>query len=166
MTAYRQRLTLAERKAVEKAQLGLCACGCSDPLDSGPIEEEHSIPIWLDGDPKPDALMLVECHKIKTAREAGRRAKVKRITGQTRSQWTGTNRHKGRLGERCDSPNQAARHAVADASSVVNSPTKGKRRTRKSRVAPAMHRSPKRRWPSRKLSYRLFDGTPVRGGAR
>ena len=113
----RRRLTPREREALWQGQGGLCSCGCARPLGSGPFDGEHSIPVWLNGDPKPDALMLVECHKFKTAREAGQRAKVKRITGQTRSQWTGTNRHK-------------------------------------------------KRWPKRSMSYRLFDGTPVRGGAR
>ena len=158
----RQRLTPRERKAMYRAQDGKCACGeCGGlSLDSGPVHEEHSWAICLGGPAKPDRLVLAICHKAKTADDKRRKAKLDRFTGKTRSQWTKTNRHRGRLGERCDSPTQAAHHAAADASSVVEPPIeKGKRRARKSRVAPAMHRSPKRSFPK---SHRKIPSRPMR----
>lgn len=55
------------------------------------LEVDHEFPLWLVDREAPDArrywgldnlaLRCVDCHKAKTAREAGERAKIKRLTG-------------------------------------------------------------------------------------
>ena len=82
---------------MEKAQDYRCACGCGQPLSSGPVEEEHYRPVAFNGQAKPDALWLKDCHLGKTAKDRKAIAKAKRIAGETRSQWNGTNRGRGRI---------------------------------------------------------------------
>lgn len=82
----RQRLTADETAALLKMQGGFC---CVPGCDSrGPFEGEHSTPnAFKPG--KPDQLMCIPCHKIKTREDKAKIAKVKRIrrrieTGRSR----------------------------------------------------------------------------------
>lgn len=93
----RQHLTPKERAALYEAQNGLCSCGCGDPLKGGLYHEEHTIALCLNGQSKPDALMLLDCHKRKTKRDVSRLAKLRRLCGLTKSQWHKTHPGKGKL---------------------------------------------------------------------
>lgn len=79
----RMRLTPKEVAELALKQNGYCACGCDQKLIPGQIEQEHTIPISLGGQSKPDALWLRDCHKNKTAKDRKNIAKVDRLTGKT-----------------------------------------------------------------------------------
>lgn len=76
-------LTRREYDALLDAQGGKCCVrGCSASAD---LIAEHSTPNALRPG-KPDQLMCVPCHKVKTLKDVKAIAKVKRLNGQTMSQ--------------------------------------------------------------------------------
>lgn len=79
MIIKRMFLTPAEKTALVEKQNGLCSW-CDQPLGlGGPTEFDHTIPVALGNDKKPDCAMHAACHLIKTARfDAKRIAKAKR----------------------------------------------------------------------------------------
>jgi len=77
-------LTQREYDALLEAQGGeCCVTGCN--AAEGLIAE-HSTPNALKPG-KPDQLMCVPCHKVKTRRDVKAIAKVKRLNGKTMSQY-------------------------------------------------------------------------------
>jgi 4-hydroxy-3-methylbut-2-en-1-yl diphosphate synthase IspG/GcpE len=61
-----------------------CVKGCTS---DGPFEAEHSTPVaFVSG--KPDQIMCVKHHKQKTRRDKREIARAKRLSGETRSQWS------------------------------------------------------------------------------
>ena len=78
MTAKRTRLSKFEFAVIFREQNGLCKCGCGLSLEGGQIDEEHTRPIGLLGDPKPDSLWRRECHKRKTKDDIARISKAER----------------------------------------------------------------------------------------
>jgi hypothetical protein len=51
---------------MRKSQRGVCACGCGRALD-GAIIAEHSVPVALGNEAKPDCLLRADCAAVKTA---------------------------------------------------------------------------------------------------
>ena len=78
----RQRLSKYEFAEMFLAQNGRCACGCGERLERGKVDEEHSKPVALGGDAKPDSLWRRDCHKAKTRGDVKVIAKVERIAGR------------------------------------------------------------------------------------
>lgn len=79
-------LTDRQWREMFEAQGGkCCVAGCES---EGPFEAEHSTPNAFETG-KPDQLMCVPCHKIKTRRDRKAIAKANRISGKTKSQWNG-----------------------------------------------------------------------------
>jgi hypothetical protein len=77
-------LTRREYEALLKAQGGVCCVsGCGNGED---LIAEHSTPNALFPG-KPDQLMCKACHKGKTKRDLKAIAKVKRLKGQSMSQY-------------------------------------------------------------------------------
>lgn len=77
-------LTRREYDALLNAQGGRCCVkGCSARMD---LIAEHSTPNALKPG-KPDQLMCVPCHRVKTLKDVKAIAKVKRLNGQTMSQY-------------------------------------------------------------------------------
>ncbi len=77
-------LTQREYDALLQTQGGRCCvrgCGATEGLIA-----EHSTPNALKPG-KPDQLMCVPCHKVKTLRDVKAIAKVKRFNGKTMSQY-------------------------------------------------------------------------------
>lgn len=77
-------LTQREYDALLQTQGGRCCvrgCGATEGLIA-----EHSTPNALKPG-KPDQLMCVPCHKVKTLRDVKAIAKVKRLNGKTMSQY-------------------------------------------------------------------------------
>jgi len=83
----RRYLTASELHAMLQRQHGLCAS--PDCMSEGPFEADHFACVALGNASKPDQLLCVPCHRAKTKRDIKAIAKVRRITGQTRSQWNG-----------------------------------------------------------------------------
>lgn len=79
----RQRLTKFEYAVLFLKQNGKCGCGCGERLEAGKVDEEHSIPVALLGEAKPDSLWRRDCHKKKTAGDVKRIAKAERQAGRT-----------------------------------------------------------------------------------
>lgn len=79
----RTRLTKYEYACLFLEQDGRCGCGCGERLEAGNIDEEHSRPVALLGEAKPDSLWRRECHKAKTKGDVKRIAKAKRQGGET-----------------------------------------------------------------------------------
>lgn len=63
MKAKRASLTPREKKAMLIAQAGKCARGCGR---GGPFIAEHTVPVALGNDQKPDCLLCVPCALLKT----------------------------------------------------------------------------------------------------
>lgn len=82
----RQRLTKFEFASLFLAQHGKCGCGCGRKLVAGQIDEEHSRPVALLGDPKPDSLWLRECHREKSKLDMPRIVKARHQAGGKGSQ--------------------------------------------------------------------------------
>jgi hypothetical protein len=77
-------LTRREYDALLKRQgYKCCVAGCEE---SKGLIGEHSIPNAFKAG-KPDQLMCVACHKVKTLRDVKAIAKVKRLNGKTMSQY-------------------------------------------------------------------------------
>lgn len=77
-------LTRREYNALLDAQGGKCCVkGCRAKTD---LIAEHSTPNALKPG-KPDQLMCAPCHKVKTLKDVKAIAKVKRLNGQTMSQY-------------------------------------------------------------------------------
>lgn len=77
-------LTQREYEAMLKRQGGVCCVkGCTR---SQGLIAEHSTPNALKPG-KPDQLMCVPCHKVKTLKDVKAIAKVKRLNGKTMSQY-------------------------------------------------------------------------------
>lgn len=77
-------LTPREYDRLLEQQNGMCCvprCG-----NSGDLIAEHSTPNALRPG-KPDQLMCVACHKVKTLRDVKAIAKAKRLNGETMSQY-------------------------------------------------------------------------------
>lgn len=85
----RRYLSASELRDLLEKQAGLCAHCFSE----GPFEADHSTPHAWDNK-KPDQLLCVPCHRIKTKRDIKAIAKVNRITGKTSSQWNGDRKSK------------------------------------------------------------------------
>lgn len=79
------RLYLTQREYDEllERQHGKCCVPTCE--ETGGLIAEHSTPNALKPG-KPDQLMCVPCHKVKTLRDVKAIAKVKRLNGQTMSQ--------------------------------------------------------------------------------
>lgn len=76
-------LTQREHDALLEAQGGkCCSAGCEETEG---LIAEHSTPNALRPG-KPDQLMCVACHKVKTLRDVKAIAKAKRLSGETMSQ--------------------------------------------------------------------------------
>lgn len=80
----RRRMTPARKRHIHGLAGGRCGCGCGDPVPvSGPgVEYEHETPVWEGGaDEWPNLRPWTpEHHKPKTARDASRRGKTKRMS--------------------------------------------------------------------------------------
>ncbi|MDX2275644.1 MAG: hypothetical protein NW206_09365 [Hyphomonadaceae bacterium] len=77
-------LTAREYEALLKKQNGACCVGDCEETEG--LIGEHSTPnTWRRA--KPDQLMCRSCHKIKTLRDIKNIWKVKRLNGQTLSQY-------------------------------------------------------------------------------
>ncbi len=77
-------LTQKEWAALLEAQGGVCCVkGCS--VTEG-LQGEHSTPNAIRAG-KPDQLMCVPCHKIKTRKDRKEIAKADRLSGKTLSQY-------------------------------------------------------------------------------
>lgn len=80
----RAYLTKKEWASLLFAQGGKCCVfGCES---EGPFQGEHSTPNALHPG-KPDQLMCVPCHRIKTKSDVAAIAKTKRLNGTTLSQY-------------------------------------------------------------------------------
>lgn len=82
----RARLTKKEFAAMWLSQEGRCGCGCGERLVKGEVDAEHSIPVALLGEAKPDSLWRRDCHKMKTKGDVRRIAKAERQGGR-KGQW-------------------------------------------------------------------------------
>lgn len=75
----RQYLTKREKLGILDSQAWYCICGCRRQIwPVHRVEWEHTLPIGLCGQGKPDAAMLYLCHKIKTREDRQRMAKADR----------------------------------------------------------------------------------------
>lgn len=98
MSAGRKYASASDLRAMLERQHGLCAT--PDCMSEGPFEADHStVNAWQPG--KPDQLLCVPCHALKTKRDIKAIAKVKRLNGTTSSQYSrrekaGGSRIKGR----------------------------------------------------------------------
>ena len=83
MTERRRYLTGKEKWAVRLRQKNTCACGCSEQLDGG-VHYDHIRGLWDEGTNDLDNFQALKPghHAKKTAKEATRRAKIKRIHAQ------------------------------------------------------------------------------------
>lgn len=80
----RAYLTKREWSALLEQQNGkCCVAGCES---EGPFHGEHSSPAALTGG-KPDQLMCIPCHRVKTKRDVREIARAKRLSGETLSQY-------------------------------------------------------------------------------
>ena len=95
----RQRLTKFEYATLFLAQKGLCGCGCRQRLEAGKVDEEHSRPVGLLGDPKPDSLWRRDCHRRKTKEDIARIAKANAQGGRT-GQWARRKKNGSKLKSR------------------------------------------------------------------
>ena len=81
--AHRKRFHPRTYADIVERQGGICACGCGEELGTDPrsIHYDHQVPLWNGGEDKPENLQALKPkhHLIKTGREAGDRAKMKRI---------------------------------------------------------------------------------------
>ncbi len=82
----RKPLTKGEYAFLAVFQGGLCGCGCGRPLDfltPHAIRDEHLYSLALGGtnELKNRSLYIAGCTKLKDALDAGRRAKVRSLTG-------------------------------------------------------------------------------------
>lgn len=81
----RRYLTANDMHAMLQRQGGVCAA--PECMSEGPFEGDHSTPhVW--DDKKPDQLLCVPCHALKTKRDIKAIAKVKRLNGTTSSQYS------------------------------------------------------------------------------
>lgn len=71
----RAYLTKQERAAMALAQNGLCGCGCGAPLSAQTIAE-HTTPVALGNEAKPDALYNKTCADAKTNGFLGDKHKI------------------------------------------------------------------------------------------
>ncbi len=81
-----KRMYLTQREydaLLEKQGFKCCVKGCEATDD---LIGEHSTPNAFKAG-KPDQLMCTACHKVKTRRDMKAIAKVKRLKGQTSSQY-------------------------------------------------------------------------------
>ena len=80
----RAYLTRAEWAALLQKQNGKCCVeGCES---AGPFHGEHTVANYFVGG-KPDALMCVPCHKVKTRRDKAEIGRTKRLNGESSSQY-------------------------------------------------------------------------------
>lgn len=75
----RRSMTKARRLRIYLRCNGRCVCGAKVPMEGTVID--HPITLWMGGPDEDDQLVYLcgPCDKIKTAKDAGDRAKVKRI---------------------------------------------------------------------------------------
>ena len=75
----RGAMTKARRLRIYLRCNGRCVCGVKVPMENTVID--HPITLWMGGPDEDDQLVYLcgPCDKIKTAKDAGDRAKVKRI---------------------------------------------------------------------------------------
>lgn len=74
----RRYLTDCERFDMLAYQNGRCAV-CNDDLAPGQYEFDHSVPVALGNDAKPDQAICVPCHRAKTKRDVAGIAKARRL---------------------------------------------------------------------------------------
>ncbi len=90
-------LTAREYEALLKKQNG--ACCVDDCEETEGLIGEHSTPnAWRRA--KPDQLMCRSCHKIKTLRDIKKNWKVKRLNGETLSQYERRRRYGAQIRSR------------------------------------------------------------------
>lgn len=72
-------MTKARRLRIYLRCNGRCVCGVKVPMEGTVID--HPITLWMGGPDEDDQLVYLcgPCDKIKTAKDAGDRAKVKRL---------------------------------------------------------------------------------------
>lgn len=68
------------------AQGGLCGCGCGEKLVLGNTQDEHTLPVALWNESKPDKIFRLECAKLKTRGDIQVISKAKRQGGETGQQ--------------------------------------------------------------------------------
>lgn len=91
-------LTKREYDALLEKQDGMCCMPWCDETKG--LIAEHSTPNkWKRA--KPDQLMCVACHKAKTRRDLKAIAKVKRLNGETPSQYERRKRYGAQIKSRC-----------------------------------------------------------------
>ncbi len=78
MKAKRKYLTKRERAQKALDQKGLCGCGCGNKLVPGAIGE-HTFPVALGNDEKPDALYNPDCADEKTNGLMGDKTKIAKV---------------------------------------------------------------------------------------
>lgn len=76
----RKYLTKKERAQMYLDQRGLCACGCGRKLEALTIAE-HSIPVAMGNDQKPDSIWRADCASVKTKQDVKDISKMKRRRG-------------------------------------------------------------------------------------
>ena len=83
MKRPRKRFSPKKYAEIIQRQAGICGCGCGEELGADPrgFQFDHVISLEAGGDDTPENLCALKTrhHIAKSAREAGRRAKVKRI---------------------------------------------------------------------------------------
>jgi len=79
----RRYLTKREVAALALSQGGLCACGCGGKLEPGNFICEHTIPLAIGENSKPDALWLIACARKKTKSDVANIAKCRRLRGDS-----------------------------------------------------------------------------------
>lgn len=86
-TAPRGARSAKRKAAIVARQGGRCGCdqGCGEKLEPSNTDFDHAIALALGGsdDDRNIVALTKACHKIKTASDAAKIAKVKRLSGET-----------------------------------------------------------------------------------
>lgn len=74
-------MTPARKRRIWEAWQGRCACGVDVPVMGPGVIYDHDIQLWMEG-PEDDANvrpLCPDCNRAKTSKDAGARAKVRRL---------------------------------------------------------------------------------------
>jgi len=96
-SSQRKYLTPRERRWLWSQQDGKCGCGCKRKIDWKTAIGEHTTPVALGNNEKPDALYLEECAEAKTYGKPGRVGGDIRDIAHTRRIAEGRTQHDKRL---------------------------------------------------------------------